>query len=1031
MRHVNGPASKFRSILLASLSAAALVAATPALAAGERPINLPAGSLENSLAVLAAQTGEQLVFAPALVAGRRAPAVSGRLTVDDALAQLLADTDVQANRGGPRLVVLKRRNGAAAAAPRADAGDGTPGTGARPFVSDVGAASSPLEALPAQAESVARRAPTLVDEVRVTGTHIRGGSPAAPIIVIDRAELDRTGHATIAAALQTLPQNFGGESTEGTAGAIGADRLSSNTGYATSINLRGLGSDSTLVLVNGRRLGGSGNRGDFSDVSSIPAIAVDRVEVLLDGASALYGSDAVGGVVNIILRRDFEGGELRLRAGTGDQGPDEGLVAAVFGHSWNGGSLLFAWEAYRRKALLSEDRAWTRSSDLRPLGGADRRDTFAFPGNILRTDPVTGGTEPYWAIPAGQPGTGLRPSDFVAGTVNRFNQNEGLAVLPDQRRQSLYATIRQDLSSRVELSAEARYSFRKARAESFIPISSLRVTNANPFFVSPNGSTSHTIQYAFADPSLEPLNLSGVESLAFSAGFDADLFGDWRASGYAAYAQETIRNRQGGIHSLILAEALGNAADNPGTAYSAARDGFFNPFAGIGGTNPAALAAITSGYSTARYRGDVRSANLQADGTVFQLPGGAVKVAVGGQYREEGFQSRGESYSSTVAPVPTTGFNRDRRVASVYGEVRIPIFGPDNRRSGIERLELSAAVRGEDYSDFGRTVNPRFGLQWSPLDGVLVRATYGESFRAPALTELYGRQTYSPIEAIVGTQRIRTLAMLGGNPDLGPETADSWTFGVEVAPPTVPGLRLSLTGFETVFENRIDRPLVSAPRSAILTDPTLAPFVRRISPATNAADLALITALISSPLYQTSQGVFPATAFGAITRSGFVNTAGLTVRGLDLTGSYRRPAFGGDLTLSGNASWLLDYERATTPTSPYQEIVGRVGFPAKFRSRVSTDWNRGAFGGGIAWNHVSGSHDNLGARLDSQNTFDLQARWRGPERGWAKGVVATLSVRNVFDAAPPFYDNPLGFGFDATNADVIGRFVSLQLTRSW
>lgn len=1027
MRYVYRPGFQLRSVLLASLSAAALALATPAFAAGERAINLPAGSLEASLAALASQTGEQLAFPHELVVGKRAPAVSGRLTVDQALARLLANTDIDATRAGPKLVVLKRQ---AEPVARANPIAAAPAATTRPFDAQTSQAAPP-ESLPTGDRLERTTSPVLVDEVRVTGSHIRGGSPAAPIIVLDRADLERSGHATIAAALQTLPQNFGGESTESTAGAIGADRLSSNTGYATSINLRGLGSDSTLVLVNGRRLAGSGNRGDFADVSSIPAIAVERVEVLLDGASALYGSDAVGGVVNVILRRDFKGAELRLRAGTGDNGPGEGLAAAVLGHSWTGGSLLVALEAYRRKSLLAEDRSWTASPDLRSRGGGDYRDTFSFPGNILRTDPVTGGTEPFWAIPAGQPGTALRPSDFVAGTVNRYNQNAGLAVIPDQRRQSAYAVLRQDLSSRVEVSAEARYSFRKARAESFIPIASLRVTTANPFFVSPNGSTTHTIQYAFDSPTLDPLNLSGVESLSVSGGFDADLFGDWRATGYAAFARETIRNRQTGIHSLILAEALGNSPDNPGTAYSSARDGFFNPFAGIGGTNPAALAAITSAYSSTRYRGEVRSGNVQADGSVFQLPGGAVKLAVGAQYREEGFQSRGENYSSTVAPVPIAGFDRDRRVAAVYGEARIPIFGPDNRRPGFERLELSAAVRGEDYSDFGRTVNPRFGVQWAPRDGVLVRATYGESFRAPALTELYGRQTYSPIEAIVGTQRIRTLAKLGGNPDLGPETAESWTFGVELEPKAMPGLRVSLTGFETVFDNRIDRPLVSAPRSSILTDPTLAPFVQRISPTTNAADLALITSLINSPLYQTSQGIFPATAFGAITQSGFVNTAGLTVRGFDATGSYRRGLLGGELTLTGNASWLLDYRRATTPTSPYQEFVGRVGFPAKFRSRAAFDWTRDAFGGGLAWNHVSGSRDNLGARIDGQNTFDLQARWHGADRGWTKGVTATLSVRNLFNAAPPFYDNPLGFGFDATNADVIGRFVALQLTRSW
>lgn len=1014
---------------MASLAVAAM-GASPALAAGgERQLDIPAGSLDVALKALAAQTGDQLVYDSAALAGRRVPGLSGRYTAEGALQRLLGSGDIAITRAGPRVIVLKVRTGEAGVTAPVPAPP-TPGPEARPFVPAADAADPAVADAPRLAAS--RAEPTLLDEVRVTGSHIRGGSPAAPVLVIDRAALERSGHATIAGALQALPQNFGGESTDTTAGGVRADPLQTNTGFATGVNLRGLGSDSTLVLVNGRRLAGSGNRGDFADVSSLPAIAVERVEILLDGASALYGSDAVGGVVNIILRRDLDGGEIRVRGGAGDGGPHEGLVSTAFGHAWTGGNVLLAYELYRRDALASSAREFTASPDLTRYGGTDYRETFSFPGNVLRTDPATGTLVPFWGIPAGQPGTGLRPADFQAGVINRGNQLSGVDVLPDQRRQSVYLAARQAVRPRLELSADARYAYRRAKSRLPAPLSTLTVGRNNPFFVSPNNAASNQIQYSWGGVGPNPASRSGVESVSASLGADLELAGDWRVQAYGAFAQELIENAQtGAVNSLILAEALGNRADDPATAYSAARDGFFNPFAGLSGAaNPAAVAAILSSASRSRYRSQVRSANLQADGSLFDLPGGAVKAAIGGQVRREGFRTTGSNFSSTAAPVATRAFLGHREVASAYGELRVPLVGEANARPGVQRLELSLAVRAEHYSDFGKTVNPRFGAQWEPVTGVRLRATYGESYRAPALTELYANQFFSSGGVVNNGIVTRAINKQGGNPDLEPETATSWTAGVDVQPTSLPGLRLSATWFETRFKSRIDRPLLSAPRGTnILTDPAYRPFVTLTNAAANPADAALLTGLLNDPLFSPSLGVFLPAEYGAVFDQRYVNTAGLTVRGVDVQASYSRPAFGGDLSVAANATWMLDYRQAITPAAPFVEFAGLAGQPLAFRSRATADWSRGPYGLGVAWNHVAGAEDRLGRSIRANDTFDLQARWTAPDR-WG-GVVASVIVRNVFDRDPPFYDNPTGFGFDATNADVIGRFVSLQLSKSW
>ena len=1036
MRHVQGPASRFRSICLGSLSAAALAAAAaPALAAGERQINLPAGSLEASLAALASQTGEQLVFTPDLVAGRRAPAVSGRLTVDQALSRLLARTDVEAARGGPKLVVLKRRR----TSPAATAGSTPPETGRRFFADRTAGADGRSDAPPDESAAPPSEPlpppqlpppPTLVDEVRITGSHIRGAAPAAPVTVLDRVAIDRSGHATIAGVLNQLPQSFGGANTEGTV-ATGADGQGSNTSYATGVNLRGLGSNATLVLVNGRRVGGSGTAGDFADLSGLPGIAVSRIEVLLDGASAVYGSDAVGGVVNIILRRDLEGGELRASAGVGASGsPRERQVGAVIGHGWRGGGLLLAYEAYQRDPLAAADRRYTRSSDLRPLGGSDWRVTTAFPGNVVARDPATGVVGPYYAIPAGQAGVGLRPGDFRAGQRNLADRQAGLDVLPGQRRQSVYVAAYQDVTDQLELSADARYGFRAARTHISPPIATLSVGRANPFFVSPDGAASARIQYSFEGELPNPLIRATAETLTASLGGRYRLARGWAADGYAAFAQEIDEARSSGlVNTAILAEALGNVADRPQTAYSPARDGFFNPYTGRAANAPAVMAAIGSGFTNNRTRSQIRTVNLQADGPLLRLPGGELKAALGVSGRRERFVRGGSSFSSAVTPTVVRGSSGARDVAAVFAEVRAPLFGDEAARPLLETLELSAAVRAEHYSDFGDTLDPKVGVIWSPARGIRLRTTYGESFRAPGLNQLLSQETVSPVIFSVDGRDVLALTRQGGNPDLEPETAKTWTVGLDLRPAWWPSGRLSVTAFDTTFKGRISRP-VNDSLAAALTDPRFAPFVQRLSPATRAQDLAVITALLNSPNALPTAGLFPATDYLAVVDLRNVNTGQLHVRGIDADITQELEAWGGRLTLAANATRLLDYEQRLTPVAPAIERRGRVGFPATFRGRLSADWTRGPVAAGASLNHLSGSRDATGRRIEAQTTVDLRLRLTGAT-GRLEGTSAALTVRNLFDVAPPFYDNPLGFAYDAANADVIGRFIRLELTRAW
>ena len=276
-------------------------------------------------------------------------------------------------------------------------------------------------------------------------------------------------------------------------------------------------------------MAGTGNKGDFADVSTIPTSAVARIDVLLDGASALYGADAVGGVVNIILREDYDGAETRVRYGvTSDGASDELQIAHTVGSRWSSGSILGTYEYNDRSRLAASERDRANDADLRRFGGSDRRRIFSNPGNIVVFDAAAGGYVPTYAIPSGQNGEGLSPSDFIAGQGNLYNHREGLNVLPEQTRQSAYLVLNQDLGDRVSVNADVRYGLREFEAVSQGFPTTFTVTAANPYFVSPTGATSHIIAYNFGRDLGNPRIEGRAESLGGSIGAKIDLAGSWR-----------------------------------------------------------------------------------------------------------------------------------------------------------------------------------------------------------------------------------------------------------------------------------------------------------------------------------------------------------------------------------------------------------------------------------------------------------------------------------------------------------------------
>ncbi|MCK5746677.1 MAG: TonB-dependent receptor plug domain-containing protein, partial [Oricola sp.] len=298
----------------------------------------------------------------------------------------------------------------------------------------------------AQAQDDAEDGAYAGDTVIVTGSRIRGIDPVgSDVIAIGQDEISTTPTTTTADLLRRLPQVVSlGPNANGGSAQNGAANVTRGAG----INLRGIGVLSTLLLVEGRRIPAAGTQGQFTDPSIIPSIAIDRVEVIADGASAIYGSDAVAGVVNFNLRKNFEGVEVRGRYGLADGGYDEWQVAGIFGHNWDTGRIMIAAEHTENSVLEGSDRDWYRN-DLTEFGGRDLRSTECAPGTLY-----VNGTS--YAIPAGGL-TAANVGDLAPGTVNRCDNEQYNSLIPSQKRNVVTLSASQDLGERVRVFTDGYY----------------------------------------------------------------------------------------------------------------------------------------------------------------------------------------------------------------------------------------------------------------------------------------------------------------------------------------------------------------------------------------------------------------------------------------------------------------------------------------------------------------------------------------------------------------------------------------------
>jgi iron complex outermembrane recepter protein len=437
-------------------------------------------------------------------------------------------------------------------------------------------------------------------------------------------------------------------------------------------------------------------------------------------------------------------------------------------------------------------------------------------------------------------------------------------------------------------------------------------------------------------------------------------------------------------------------------------------------------------------RNAIADLSLKLDGSLFDMPAGPVRIALGAEGRREWYR---EDFRTQTIALPV---EEARNVAAAFVEAQLPLFSSLNRRPGLERLTLTAAARYEHYDGFGSTFDPKLGLLWSPVVGLTLRTSYDTSFRAPLLSETAGAYSaiYVPAALVFidPSQGQGVGLVLGGsNPDVSPERSRSWTIGGEFAPRAVPGLSLSLNYYAIRFSDRIALP---SPIITVVGDPAFDSIVTRDPDDALVQDLiagAQAAVDFSGPGF-TNGHATPADV--TVIVDGRVNNTAISkTRGLDANLRYGFAVGENRFVLNANLNYIFSFTDQLRPTSPVIRALDTPYRPLNLRLRGQFGWNRAGWSANLFVNHAGGYRDTRGGRslsIGSYTTFDLSlaydfGREGGP--GWLRGTRVALGADNLFDRDPPrLLPDPgstVGYGYDPVNASGRGRFVSLQIRKVW
>ncbi|MBB4212475.1 TonB-dependent receptor-like protein [Rhodothalassium salexigens DSM 2132] len=926
-----------------------------------------------------------------------------------------------------------------------------------------------------------------VEEIVVTGSYIQRRSDvsqASPITSIGIADLNNIGAADIADLTQTLTINTGSQNNP--------DAFTQNFSTGTSnINLRGLGVSSTLVLLNGRRQVVSGaatdNGVNFVDTASlVPLIAIERLEILKDGAATLYGADAVAGVANFLTRDGFEGlevrGEFQTIADTGSS--SDARIEVLGGVQMDRGYAIAAVSYLDRTPLTMQEKR------LSPLFGPDLS-SIGDPGTYLPLGqipldvsladvytqfagiPTAEGT-PLEAIRAGlsaagelpafaDPACGSTPNSQAPGAVPalglpagvvgicQFDFGEFYNLVPEESRLQGFAKAGYDITDNLSFFAE--FGFARNRAERgntpTFPILTAQLIGGE---TGPTGLPAHPSNPFGVDliSLFRPIGTGEAvnsthdsDTYRFSGGFDWRINDTWRlntsvtaaTNEFRVSVQDTLRNEMAFALAGLGGENCDPLTGTPGEGPCF----FFDPF-GPGQASPLNTEEVLD-YVIDRNRLDFDSDLLVVDAVIagdlgdrLALPGGPIGVAVGGQYRGERYgldadtnSNNGNFLFASGAGTAVPDFRGERDTYAVFGEVRLP---------ATDWMEVNASVRYEDIQGVGDSVDPKVGVLIMPHDDLSLRGTFSTSFRAPSIfqQETGGFVALAQLrDPLVGNTAF-LAEFTTGNPDLNPEDSRQFNVGATYQPGAVPGLSLSLDYWNFDFDDKITKENAQA---------LLDEAERQAAQVGN-----------PTPLLNPDRFVRPALQFGlpllSQVNTQFVNAPSIETAGLDFSASYQFDTAIGTFRPSFEGTLITKYD-ITDPTLGVIDGKGNrnftnVGNPTPpLRFNLGLNWTQGAHAFNVYGRYIDGFDDD-----QASPTAEPGPDGRVPENGVVSDIFTvdlqyTLQVNQLFDldeslvfsagainvagTEPPFVNT--NGGYESRVHDPRGRVVYVRLTASF
>ncbi len=1041
---------RFRRFLRGLAAFTALTVSVLAQGGEAKKFNIPAGDAAAALKAFSQQAGVEVLFPTEIAQDLRTNAVSGEMTARQALDRLVSGTGL--------VVVQDEKTGALGLRESEEAKNAASRTATRVVETESGEKAIQLE------------------EIRVLGSRIRQTESAgpSPVSAYDREYIRATGAFTLADFLNQLPQTYSGigsgrgsapnelnpefgQRTETSSPAfnfvIGASAAPAAQTGVSGVSLRGLGSGSTLVLVDGRRAtqSGAGNRGSdtrqgFVDLNTIPLGMIERVEVITDGASAIYGADAVAGVINIVLKKSYSGTEFNGGFRTTEHGGGRERNASILhGFSYGNLSGTVSVEYYDRQNLKASERSFSKNQNHTaiPAGtllstgavnfGRDFRLLWGYPAVIQASGGTVAGT--FNAIPGvrvvlvpdGATGTPTL-AQFVPVTTpapgstlvnasgqRRTNTAAFLDLIPETQRKGFNANLNYKINDRFDVFAGFRTTENKSYMEAQLSATSIT-----------GGFGTAAVQQAAFNPFNQNVQVGmillefGPESQrvrtladSISAGVRGKFGQTWQYDLSGGWENQKVRQVTRNYNGAPFANLLNSATQS------------FNPFIDSrapGALSQAPLLETLAIYPALRSESTANAVDFSADGNLFDFWGGPVKMAFGASIRHDEVDSTSISFSSTAVPVATiSALSGGQDSKAFFAEFSVPVVGKQNARPAalLHRLDLQLAGRTEEVGPFSKSV-PKLGVSWAPFKSLLVRGSWSEGFRAPGVTEYlvvqpnFTSTLTDPRRTPPNTTGITVSR--GSNPRSGPEESENSFAGLVYEPAFAKGLNIQANFYATVQKDVLQ---VLSAQTIVNNEALFADRITRAAP--DATDTAL-----GQP--------------GRITAVNqiFANFGRVENRSADIAVDYTLPWEDfGRWRLNFAASTTLKATRQLAPGQPPVILEDDTASPPKWRLNASLFWRKGNWNASAFLWYVDGFRSNSAGNNLVQNStaviyyptpavtkLDLRAAYEfkdGVWRGYGKGLRLGVGVNNVFDKEPPFSDTVWGFNAGIHNQLILGR----------